>query len=41
LGKSELQEAIEKDENLHVVCHFCNKNYAYTKEDIARIMADI
>ncbi len=38
LSKAELQEAIEKDEELVVHCHFCNKDYKYGKTKIEKIL---
>ncbi len=38
LSKMELQEAIEKDEELIVHCHFCNKDYKYGKARITKIL---
>ena len=41
LSKHELQEAIEKSEELVVHCHFCNKDYKYGKERIKKILAEM
>lgn len=38
LGKKEVEKILEENENkLELSCHFCNKVYTYTKEDIEKI----
>lgn len=38
LGKKEALETLENNNgNLEVACHFCNKKYNYSKEDIERL----
>mgnify|MGYP004520793283 FL=1 len=37
LGKSEIEE-LAKDENVEVVCHFCNSKYNFSKEDILKLI---
>lgn len=34
LGKKELQDMIHDDKSMEVHCHFCNKNYEFTVEDL-------
>lgn len=34
LGRSELQEIIDKDEQAELVCHFCNKRYHFNKDEL-------
>ena len=34
LGAKELYDTVEKQGNIEVHCHFCNKDYVYYKEDI-------
>lgn len=41
LTKQELREAIEKNEELTVHCHFCNKEYKYGKDKIQKILAEM
>ena len=38
LGKAELQDLIEHEENLETVCHFCNKKYIFDKKKIQEII---
>ena len=38
LSKEELQKAIEINETLSVQCHFCNKNYEFTKSDLQKLV---
>ena len=37
LGKSDIEE-LAKDENVEVVCHFCNSKYNFSKEDILKLI---
>ncbi len=37
IGKKELQEIIEDGENIEVKCHFCNKGYEFTIEELKDI----
>lgn len=41
IGKEELQEIIETDEKAEIVCHFCNKKYQFSKQDIEEIIKNI
>lgn len=41
LGKKELREIIDEDESAEIVCHFCNKKYQYTKEELEQIYDQI
>lgn len=41
LGKKEIQEMIDEDGKANVVCHFCNKSYDFTKEDLEKIVKEI
>ena len=34
LGKDELQKMVEEQENVEVCCHFCDKKYNFTPEEI-------
>lgn len=38
LGKKELQEMVDGGENIEVNCHFCNKNYEFTVDDLKAMM---
>lgn len=35
IKKEELEEIIEKDGKIETVCHFCNKKYEFTKQDLS------
>lgn len=37
IGKKELQEMIEDGESIEVKCHFCNKGYTFTVEELEGI----
>lgn len=37
IGKTELQDMIEDGETIEVKCHFCNKGYEFTVEDLKNI----
>lgn len=38
LGKSELEDILEKDGKAVTKCHFCNKEYEFSKEDLERMI---
>lgn len=38
LGKDELKEIIEKDGKADIICHFCNKEYHFTKEELEKLL---
>ncbi len=37
IGKKELNEMIEEGKSIEVNCHFCNKNYEFTVEDLKEL----
>lgn len=41
MGKEELKDIIEKEGNAELVCHFCNKKYNFTKEELEEILKEI
>ncbi len=41
LGKDELSKIIEEDEMADTVCHFCNKKYHFSKEDLEKLLKEI
>ena len=41
IGKEELQDIIEKEGKAELVCHFCNKKYQFSKEELENILKDI
>ncbi len=38
LGKDDLNEIIQKDGKADIVCHFCNKQYHFTKEELEKLI---
>lgn len=38
IGKEELQNIIETDGQAEIVCHFCNKKYQFSKQDLEEIV---
>ena len=38
LGKKELNKMIEEDGKADVSCHFCNKIYHFTKENLEKLL---
>ena len=38
IGKKELEEIIKEDGKANTVCHFCNKEYNFTKEDLEKLL---
>lgn len=41
IGKEELQEIIETDGKAEILCHFCNKTYQFSKQDLEEIVKNI
>ncbi len=41
LGKEELNKIIEQDGMADTVCHFCNKKYHFSKEDLEKLLKEI
>ena len=41
IGKKELEDIIEKEGKAELVCHFCNKNYQFDKEELENIVRRI
>ncbi len=40
IGKEELQELAESQENIEVCCHFCDKKYSFTPEEILGLIQE-
>lgn len=40
LDKTVLKEMIEEDERAELLCHFCNKKYDFTKEELEKILKE-
>lgn len=40
LDKNVLKEMIEEDEKAELLCHFCNKKYDFTKEELENILKE-
>lgn len=38
IGKEELEDIIEKEGKADLVCHFCNKKYQFSKEELENIL---
>ena len=36
IGKEELEKIIEEDKKAEIVCHFCNKKYEFTEEELRK-----
>ena len=41
IGKEELQDIIEKEGKAELVCHFCNKKYQFSKQELENIVKQI
>lgn len=41
IGKEELEKIIEEDGKADTVCHFCNKEYHFSKEDLETLLEEI
>ncbi len=40
LGKTEIQDIIDKQINAELTCHFCNKKYVVTKEELTAMLTE-
>ncbi len=38
IGKEDIEEMIESGETIEVVCHFCNKRYYFTPDDLKKVL---
>ncbi|SHH01418.1 Hsp33 family molecular chaperone HslO [Tepidibacter thalassicus] len=38
IGKKDLMEILEEDKRAELVCHFCNKKYEFSEEDLKKII---
>lgn len=41
IGKKEIKDIIETDGNAELLCHFCNKTYQFSKEELEEIVKNI
>lgn len=41
IGKEELENIIEQDQKAELVCHFCNKKYQFSKQELEEIITNI
>ena len=41
IGKEELSKILEEDGKADTVCHFCNKTYHFSKEDLEKLLEEI
>ncbi len=41
IGKDDLKEIIHVDEKAELTCHFCNKKYNFSKEELEKIYSEI
>ena len=40
IGRKELNEMVQEGKDIEMNCHFCNKNYNFTVEDLKRIIRE-
>jgi molecular chaperone Hsp33 len=40
LGKKELTDMYENDENTEMTCQFCGRKYTYSKEELAKLIKE-
>ena len=38
IGEKEIKKIIEEDEKAEIICHFCNKKYQFSKEELEEII---
>ena len=41
IGEKDLKAIIEEDGKASIVCHYCNKIYDFTKEDLEKIIKEL
>lgn len=41
IGKNDLKTILEEDKKASIVCHYCNKIYEYTEEDLQQIIKEL
>ena len=41
IGKKDLEEILKEDEKAELMCHFCNKKYTFTKEELEEMILEI
>ena len=41
IGKTELKSIIEEDKKAELVCHFCNKKYEFTEQELIEILKEL
>ncbi len=39
IGKDEIKDIIEKDGKAELVCHFCNKTYLFSEDDLKKLLS--
>ena len=41
IGKKDLEEILKEDGKAELMCHFCNKKYTFTKEELEEMISEI
>lgn len=41
IGKKDLEEILETDKKAEIVCHFCNKKYLFTEQELKEMLLNI
>ncbi|ADQ15257.1 Hsp33 family molecular chaperone HslO [Halanaerobium hydrogeniformans] len=41
LGKEDIKETLEKEEQIEIKCHFCGETYVFTKNEIEKLLSEI
>ncbi len=41
IGKKELEEIMQEEENIELVCHFCNEKYQFSQDEIREIVKSL
>ena len=41
IGKEELQKIIDEEEQIEIVCNFCNKKHIFTKEELQKLLKNV
>ena len=41
IGKKDLEEILKEDGKAELMCHFCNKKYTFTKEELGEMISTL
>ncbi|MPN11176.1 33 kDa chaperonin [bioreactor metagenome] len=41
IGRKDLQELVDEGKSEEILCHFCNKSYIFTNENISELLKSL